>query len=613
MEVIGYVEDRETSEFYPTPKALAERMLEGIEWDRVRTILEPSAGKGDLLKAVAKREKDHRSFNVDCIEIDPNLRAILARNFGTQAREDAERKLREFRDGFHEDYKTGRIYRPGGDNGTAFHMRPKEYLSDREEEEYRKREAELYDVASGFFRDGIRIVHDDFLTYTQFKEYDLIIMNPCFSDGARHLLKALEMQKHGGYIVCLLNANTVRNPHTQLQRDLVSILENYHADIEYIRDAFSDAERKTEVEVALIKVSVPKTDPEISIFEKLASEERYDEPYAENAAYMEVSDLIKAVTARYRMEVKAGIELIRTFERMKPYLDSSVTPEDGYGHLLLSLDRRDDMGERKDPATVNAYVRDVREKYWRGLLTNKSFMGRLTSKLQKEYMRKVTSFADYDFSEYNINTLVREMNAQIRSGIEEEISDMFDRLTQAHAYFPECTNNRYLFTGWKTNKAWKIGKKCILPCHGIFNMWDGKPDSYRAYDVLSDIERVLNFFDGNMTVPVSLEWQIRGHFSSGITKNIKCRFFNVTFYKKGTVHIVFTCPELIDRFNIYAAGNRGWLPPSYGKRTYDEMLEEERIVVDEFQGREGYERIMARPEYYLKSPVGAVQGLLETA
>ena len=38
-----------------------------------------------------------------------------------------------------------------------------------------------------------RVVHNDFLTYETWKEYDAIIMNPPFSNGCKHLLKALEM------------------------------------------------------------------------------------------------------------------------------------------------------------------------------------------------------------------------------------------------------------------------------------------------------------------------------------------------------------------------------------------------------------------------------------
>ena len=221
--------------------------------------------------------------------------------------------------------------------------------------------------------------------------------------------------------------------------------------------------------------------------------------------------------------------------------------------------------------TVNSYVKDVRLKYWSALLENKRFVGKLTSKLQQKYRERVNSYADYDFSEFNIYALLTEMNAEIKVGIEEEIGRMYDRLTEEHSYYPECSKNKHLYDGWKTNKAWKLDKKCILPCYGVYDSWDGKPRQYEAYNVLSDIERILNFFDGNLTAECDLSATIKYFFDQGVTKNIPCKFFNVTFYKKGTVHIVFTCPELIDRFNIYAAQSRGWLPPSYGKKQYADM------------------------------------------
>jgi hypothetical protein len=54
-------------------------------------------------------------------------------------------------------------------------------------------------------KDGFRVVHDDFLTFRPAKKYAAIIMNPPFSAGAAHLLKALEIMKDGGKIRCLLS------------------------------------------------------------------------------------------------------------------------------------------------------------------------------------------------------------------------------------------------------------------------------------------------------------------------------------------------------------------------------------------------------------------------
>jgi hypothetical protein len=315
------------------------------------------------------------------------------------------------------------------------------------------------------------------------------------------------------------------------------------------------------------------------------------------------------IVNRYKVEVESGIELIRTYQRMKPHLSVNMNPEDdkGYDKPLICL-----MDGNGHEMSVNRYVRRVRLKYWQALLTNKKFIGKLTAKLQSEYRERVNSYADYDFSEFNIRTLLVEMQAQIKKGIEDEIEVMYDKLTEEHSYYPECSKNRHLYDGWKTNKAWKLDKKTIIPCYGVFDSWDGKPRTYEALSTLSDIERILNFFDGNMTADVNLSETLERSFNSGVTKNIVCKYFTVTFYKKGTVHITYTCPELIDRYNIYCAQNRKWLPPSYGKKQYEDMTAEEQSVIDDFQGKEAYEKVMAKADYYLASPVASAGTLMLT-
>jgi len=60
--------------FYPTPADIATKMYRELEYKSRRTILEPSAGKGDILKAL-KYSID--KFKVYCIEQHPDLQAIL--------------------------------------------------------------------------------------------------------------------------------------------------------------------------------------------------------------------------------------------------------------------------------------------------------------------------------------------------------------------------------------------------------------------------------------------------------------------------------------------------------------------------------------------------------
>ncbi len=517
-------------QFYPTPKPLIDKMLKDIEWYMIENILEPSAGKGNIVESIIEKYPKYSSLpDIDCIEIDPNLRAILKNNI-----------------------------------------------------------AEKYG--------NVRIVYDDFLSFKTFKKYDLIVMNPPFQDGARHLLKALEMQKSGGSIICILNAQTIKNPHTEVQKALVAQLNRYSAHITFLENAFSSSERKTDVEIALIKVSIEAVKEESDIMRNMKKAENYKESEVD-ITDLDVTDFIQMVIGHFNAEVGAGIELIKQYNALKPYLTSSFDKEKNrYKPPTLKL-----MNENKTNLSVNKFVHDVRLKYWEGLLSNKKFISKLTSKLQEEFRSRVNSLADYDFNEFNIKNLVTEMNAQIKKGIVDEIEVMYDRLTAEHSWYPECKNNRHYYDGWKTNIAHKIGKKIILPTYGIYSAWDGKPRVHEAYNTLSDIERILNFLDGNMTREVNLYETIEKGFSRGITKNIECRFFKVTFYKKGTVHLVFTNPDLIDKYNIYIGKNRNWLPPHYGEKRYNDMQEDEKAVIDSFQGEKDYNRVFANKNYYLAS------------
>ena len=549
--ILQYVQDEKTSEFYPTPAALAQKMIEGVEWSHIGSILEPSAGKGDLLRVIANaangysRYYDGSSLEVDCIEIDANLRQILKHNFSeTEAKK-------------HDHFSKER---------------------------------------KGFFKNGINIVHDDFLQYSPFKEYDLIIMNPPFSNGDKHLLKALDIQKRGGSVICLLNAETIRNPYTETRKALAALLKKYGAEIEFIEDAFMQAERKTGVEIALIKVHIPRIQEESDIYNRMKEAEGVDDLNPE-VTDLEVTDFIKAITSRFNVEVKSGIELIRQYRALVPYMYSTLDENDHYKQPILRLTDSSDRGY--DSVSINSFLKKVRLKYWKALLSNPKFVGKLTSKLQQEYYEKVSSFANYDFSEFNIMTLSVEMNAQIKTGVEQEIITMFDTLTAEHSWYPQTQKNRHYSDGWATNKAHKIGKKVIIPCYGIYDAWDGLPRVYNAQKALADIERILNFLDGNMTAEVNLEQTLETNFKQGITKNVQLKYFQATFYKKGTVHLVFTCPELIERFNIYAAQQKAWLPPCYGKKTYKDMTSGEKAVIDSFQGENAYAGVMAKAGYYL--------------
>ena len=103
----------------------------------------------------------------------------------------------------------------------------------------------------------IPVIDRNFLTYNGLDKYDIIIANPPFSAGAPHLLKMIDIM-YSGHIVCLLNAETLRNPCDNLRKSLIRKLTVLGADIEYRENCFLSAERTTKVEVAIVHIHIKR-------------------------------------------------------------------------------------------------------------------------------------------------------------------------------------------------------------------------------------------------------------------------------------------------------------------------------------------------------------------
>jgi hypothetical protein len=595
-EIIATEEARQG--FYPTPQAVADRLLLGLDPWYISNILEPSAGKGDLVRAFAKKRAVHgktSAVEVDCVEIDPHLRSILSYEFGGQKHSNLCARDREL-----DRVRTW-------DNGYKY---PEPGQAEEHQEVCaEKRLLECVDV---------HIVHDDFLTMDTRKRYDLILMNPPFRNGAAHLLKAIEMQKRGGgKIRCILNAETIRNPYTEQRRLLLRLLSEVGATVDYMEDAFSDAERAAKVDVALVSIDIPEEKHESTIFERLKQAAKLDELEAAEVTDLSVGDFLGRIVAQFNVEIDAGLELIRLYNDLKPHLSSSFS-ETTFPNLTLCVG--DTQGVyRGKPTNVNRFVELTRKKYWEALFTNKEFTGQLTTNLRDKYRAMVGKMQAYDFTLFNIQQVAAEMNAEMGKGIQDTIVALFDKMTYEHHWSRDLPSNRHYFTGWATNKAHKIGMKVIMPVSGSIaeNITSKNVHCLRgAESVISDIEKVFEYLDGNMTAHVDLHGVLEAAFRSGKNKGIRCKFFTVTLYKKGTMHITFHDQRLVDRFNIYCCSKKNWLPPNYGRTTYSDMSAEARAVVDEFNGNgtEGsgaaaYAGIMERQGYFLAEPGGGVLAL----
>lgn len=573
-------------EFYPTPKELARKMLEQIDFSTVFSVLEPSAGKGDLAAEILRQMNISKSrhctsdeWRIDLVEVDPALRDILRHRFTKEGNRlyapDLFRELDEI-----EENRTSYFAK---ESGSDHYFKLKEQIRWMENEE------------------NVRIVHDDFLTYSTMESYDAIIMNPPFKNADLHLLHAVGLLQHyGGQIVCIMNAETIRNPYTVTRQQLANILEQYHADVEFLSDTFNcaSAERKTDVEIAMIRLRIPGEKPQSRIFERLEKAEEEAQRQDPKRKELISSDPIAEAVAMYQLEVNASRELIDEYLAYKNRVEGFLR-EKSESSLVLQV--VNSSGTYRD-LNRNTYMKAVRRKYWKALLGNPKFTGLLTQNLQRKYMAMVNDLAVCEFSEFNIRQMQREMMSEMVGGVKETIMDLFETLTSKYCYDRSVQNgNIHYYNGWRTNSAYKIGMKCIIPRYGLFSQWSGNLQEYETLTFLSDMEKALNYLGGESMDEVGIKGALRRATVKGSYRNIRLKYFTVSLYKKGTVHIVFRDQALIDRFNIFAGQQKGWLPPSYGKKAYKDMTPEEAAVIDSFQGEKAYNAVMKNPSKYLMS------------
>lgn len=161
-----------------------------------------------------------------------------------------------------------------------------------------------------------------------------------------------------------------------------------------------------------------------------------------------------------------------------------------------------------------------------------------------------------------------------------------------------------MYNGWKTNKSYKVDKKFILRVFYKSNyfMDNLKYKGNEISHLIYNIEKAFAWLDYNIKKGVSLHYLqgiIKENIKAGNLKNIETHYFYVTLYKKGTVHFTIKDEKILKRFNLLASQEKNWLPPSYAKKTYQNLSTEEKEVVDSYEGEKSYTEVVNNPKEYL--------------
>lgn len=489
-------------QFYPTPKTLLNKIVDRKFKSQAQRILEPSAGRGDILDYIKESVSYHNTRNqYNCCEIDPNMQAILKQK-------------------------------------------------------------------------GYNVVHNDFLSYYPETMYDTIIMNPPFKSGDKHLLHAWDILV-SGQIKCILNAETVRNPYTFNRKEVVKLIEN-HGSVEFMSDTFAESDRKTNVEVAIITLYKEASDDFDFTFKNFGGEKsiNHDTDTESNDIALQ-NNAIENMVLKYDLVRELFVDVLKSVGKVSSVMKSmGLNPASNYNHINSKITTEAIsklvMGNFKNGVEViNTFTEDLRSACWKEVFKASNISTMMTNKVAEEFDKFKASQQRMDFSVKNIHEVFAGIYDNKEQIMKNVIVDSFDQCTKYYK------GNRGYQEGWKTNDAFKVNRKIIIPNQFRIDYHGNITSPYGDKSALKDLDKALCMIAGKSYDTVKGIIKTGQEYESG--KKYDSEFFECRYYQKGTMHLKFKSEWIWRQFNVIATDGKNWLPDAE-KQKEEKKIEKLKLL-----------------------------------
>ena len=448
---------------------------------------------------------------------------------------------------------------------------------------------------------NINVIDSDFLAFSSADKFDVICMNPPFDEGDKHLLKAIDIM-YCGEIVCLLNAETLQNPYSNTRKLLVRKLKELNADIEYIEDAFLDAERKTAVSIALVYIRI-ENQVEDDLFAGVNDKASNTQENIVTDNEIQTQNHIKNMVDDFNRVVRVGTETLMSYYRNYNHISKYIklANQDGKADSCYTTTDKTLTGIMQDK--LNQFLRDIRKSYWTDVLDLKDVKSRLTSEKSDLFYHQLQKHAHMDFTEHNIRQFIINLIGGYEQTLTDAVVKLFDDFTRNYAWDDknEFEKNIHYFNGWKSNKIFLVNKKVIMPWYNFIDWAGGWKVDYKDQQKLHDIDLVMSYFDASNHY-LSITDALNSAFGRGQNRKVLSTYFEISAFKKGTIHLTFRDEDIRRRFNITACKGKGWLPQDYGHKPYEQLPYEEKELVKSFEGEKSYTENIGDCSFRIQSP-----------
>jgi hypothetical protein len=398
-----------------------------------------------------------------------------------------------------------------------------------------------------------RVIGSDWLEYNDPKTFGLIAMNPPFADADSHILKAWEhLADDGrGYLVAVLNSETITNPYTKERKILASLIEE-HGTWEDIGPAFKDSDRPTDVNVALVRLRKPKAESAVNFdATQFATDSFTAETF--DASPLAGRNAVKSLIDQYNAVVALAQERSLVQSKIDFYLKDITAG--------VRCGANDPIHPKIDFLET---VELVKAKFWNEVFRRTKMEERMPSNFSKKFEAFAESQRMMAFTEGNIWEVLQMFLLNRDAIMTEALLQTFDKATGFHE------KNRIHIEGWKTNKAHRLNKRIIYP-YGVrySDEYGSKWEPiyrYRIENFYEDIDKVLCHIGGlsrgniqSTSASIEKHCRLVNAGERSYTEPFESSFFKMRVYKKGTVHMDFLDLKLLEEFNLAVAHERKWI------------------------------------------------------
>lgn len=398
-----------------------------------------------------------------------------------------------------------------------------------------------------------KVVQEDFLNYSGSLDFNLIIMNPPFDAGVHHLLKAWDILREGD-IVCLLNAETIRNPNSVSKLQLQVLIEQ-HGSVEFLGPVFQSADRKTNVDVAMVRLKKITAKSAIA-FEGIATEKPGEINLESDTTEVERRDYIDAITRAYDKAVASTAAMYTALTEFQLFAGAFCSQYDTPKLLVEFFNTARKEGYS---AAHNEFVMAFQRHAWNLVFNNTRASALMTGKVKEKFNAWREEMGGMDLNETNILMLFETLLSQRKNIADECIVEAFDRITGV-------AKSNLLQDKWKTNSAYMVPEKFILPWVVENSRYGGGLSMYyKAHDYLDDIDRALCLISGKPFDEISKTGEAIRNWCRDKFNPEESEFFTFKCHLKGTVHFKFKDLKLLELFNRRACEAKGFTLPSEEK------------------------------------------------